>query len=138
MSAKDIFHNSVRAALEKDGWEITHDPLSIKIDGLDFRIDLGAERVLAAQKKGQKIAIEVKSFVSRSELNEFHGALGQTLNYRSALRKKMPDWILYLAIPSTVYQSLFSVRFIQEVISEHQLKLLIFNPVQEEIILWKE
>ncbi len=27
MSAKDIFHNTVRLALEKDGWTITHDPL---------------------------------------------------------------------------------------------------------------
>lgn len=138
MSAKDVFHQAVRSALEKDGWQITHDPLSIKIDGLEFRIDLGAQRVLAAQKQGQKIAIEVKSFVSRSELSDFHGALGQTLNYRSALRKKMPDRILYLAVPLTVYRSLFSVQFIQEVVFEHQIKLLVFDSIQEEIVLWKE
>ncbi|MGB3560598.1 MAG: XisH family protein [Geitlerinemataceae cyanobacterium] len=138
MSAKDVFHQAVRSALEKDGWKITHDPLSIKIDGLEFRIDLGAQRVLTAQKQGQKIAIEVKSFVSRSELSDFHGALGQTLNYRSALRKKMPDRMLYLAVPLRVYRSLFSIQFIQEIVSEHQLKLLVFDSIQEEIVLWKE
>lgn len=27
MSKKDLYHNLVRRALEKDGWKITHDPL---------------------------------------------------------------------------------------------------------------
>nr|WP_283752496.1 element excision factor XisH family protein [Roseofilum acuticapitatum] len=31
MSAKDVFHDTVRIALEKDGWTITHDPLFIKL-----------------------------------------------------------------------------------------------------------
>lgn len=30
MSDKDIYHNSVRIALEKDGWIITNDPLSLE------------------------------------------------------------------------------------------------------------
>lgn len=66
MSAKDIFHNAVRSALAKDGWTITHDPLSIKVDEIEFYIDLGAERILAAQKAGQKIAVEIKSFLGSS------------------------------------------------------------------------
>ncbi|WP_231395384.1 XisH family protein, partial [Dolichospermum circinale] len=60
MSAKDFFHNAVRLALEKDGWLITDDPLSFTVDGLDFRIDLGAERLLGAEKEGQKIAVETE------------------------------------------------------------------------------
>ena len=68
MSAKDIFHNTVRLALEKDNWFITHDPLSITVDGIEFPIDLGAE------KEGQKIAVEVKSFLGKSEISEFHTA----------------------------------------------------------------
>ncbi len=50
MSAKDISHNTVRSALAKYGWTITHDPLSIKVDEIEFYVDLGAERILAAQK----------------------------------------------------------------------------------------
>jgi hypothetical protein len=136
--AKDNFHKFVRTALEKDGWTITHDPLSVKVDDLDFYVDLGAERVLAAQKAGQKIAVEIKSFLGASEVSAFYVALGQTLTYRLALRKKFPDRVLYLAISQDIYQDFFAISFIQEVIIEHQLKLLIFNPIKEEIVLWKE
>ncbi|OYE03920.1 XisH family protein [Nostoc sp. 'Peltigera membranacea cyanobiont' 232] len=138
MSAKDFFHNAVRLALEKDNWLITHDPLSITVDGIEFRIDLGAERLLAAEKEGQKIAVEVKSFLGKSEISEFHTALGQTLNYRSVLRKKESDRILYLAIGYEIYKDFFLIPFIQEVITEHQLKLLIFEPIKQEIVLWKQ
>jgi hypothetical protein len=138
MSARDIFHNAVRVALEKDGWIITHDPLSVKVDEIDFYIDLGAERILAAQKAGQKIAVEIKSFLGASEVSDFYVALGQTLTYRSALRKKFPNRVLYLAISEDIYQDFFVRPFIQEVIVEYQLKLLIFSPIKEEVLLWKE
>lgn len=138
MSARDTVHNAARSALEKDGWTITHDPLTIKVDELDFYIDLGAERLLAAQKAGQKIAVEIKSFLGTSEVTEFHLALGQTLNYRSALRKTQPERVLYLAIPFDAYRDFFIIQFIQDVIAEYHVKLLIFDPIKEEIVLWKE
>lgn len=138
MPAKDIFHNAVRSALEKDGWTITHDPLSVKVDEIEFYVDLGAERILAAEKAGQKIAVEIKSFLGTSEISEFYIALGQTLIYRSALRRKFPDRVLYLAISEDIYQDFFIRPFIQEVIAEHRLKLLIFAPITEEVLLWKE
>lgn len=43
MSAKDKFHDVVKIALQKDGWQITDDPLSISVGGVDMLIDLGAE-----------------------------------------------------------------------------------------------
>ena len=138
MSAKDIFHNAVRSALEKEGWIITHDPLFIKIEELDFFIDLAGEKILAAEKDGFKIAVEIKSFIGASDLASFYIALGQFLSYRSALKKKQLNIILYLAINQDVYNDFFSNRFIQELIAEHQLKLLIFEAIQEEILLWKE
>ena len=137
MAAKDRFHNAVKIAIEKDGWTITHDPLYIKVEEVDFYIDLGAEKVLAAEKAGQKIAVEIKSFLGASEVNEFHSALGQFLNYRLALGLKEPERILYLAVSSDIYDEFFSRRFIQRVIAEHQLKLLIFNAQQEEIVQWR-
>lgn len=99
---------------------------------------MAAERLLAAEKDGQKIAVEVKSFVGKSEVSEFHTALGQTLNYRSAMRKKQPDRTLYLAVTSEVYRDFFLIQFIQEVIAEHGLKLIVFEPSKQEIVLWKE
>ena len=96
MSAKDIFHNAVRSALEKEGWIITHDPLFIKIEELDFFIDLAGEKILAAEKDGFKIAVEIKSFIGASDLASFYIALGQFLSYRSALKKKKIKRNLYL------------------------------------------
>ena len=51
MPAKDIFHNTVKNALQKDGWTITHEPLSIRFGKVELYVDLGAEKLIAAQKK---------------------------------------------------------------------------------------
>lgn len=138
MSAKDFFHNTVKMSLEKDGWIITDKNLFIEVEDVDFYIDLTAEKMLVAEKTGKKIAVEVKSFLGASDVTEFHSAFGQCLNYRSALRLTEPDRTLYLAIPEDVYKEFFMRRFIQRVIVEHQLKLLIFNPTQEEIVQWRD
>lgn len=82
MSRKDQFHEAVKHALEKDGWLITHDPFTIQIsEAVKLKIDLGAESTIAAQRDLEKIAIEIKSFISDSDISEFHAALGQYLNY---------------------------------------------------------
>ncbi len=102
MPAKDLFHNAVRIALEKDGWNISNEHLFIQVEDVDFYIDLAAEKIIAAEKTGQKIAVEIKSFLGASDVTEFHLALGQCLNYRSALRLIEPDRNLYLAVPEDV------------------------------------
>jgi hypothetical protein len=137
MPAKDIFHNIVRTAIEKDGWTITDENLFIQVEDVDFYIDLAAERVLVAEKMGEKIAVEIKSFLGASDITDFHTALGQFLNYRSALKLVETDRVLYLAVPEDVYNEFFTRRFIQRAIREHQLKILIFNPNREEIVQWK-
>jgi XisH protein len=137
MPAKDIFHKIVKTAIEKDGWTITDENLFIQVEDVDFYIDLAAERVLVAEKMGEKIAVEIKSFLGASDITDFHTALGQFLNYRSALKLVEPKRVLYLAVPEDVYNEFFTRRFIQRAIGEHQLKLLIFNPNREEIVQWK-
>ncbi|NEP29761.1 XisH family protein [Moorena sp. SIO3I6] len=137
MPAKDIFHNTVRLALEKDGWLITKDPLYIKVGGSEMYIDLAAEQLIAAQKDNQSIAVEIKSFLQESEMSEFHVALGQFLNYRLALKQTLPNFVLYLAVPTDTYNTFFRRPFIQDALEEYQLKLLIFDPKTEEISSWK-
>ncbi|MBW3586434.1 MAG: XisH family protein, partial [Cyanobacteria bacterium 0813] len=39
MSAKDKFHDVVKIALQKEGWQITDDPLSFSVGGVDMLID---------------------------------------------------------------------------------------------------
>ncbi len=62
--AKDLFHDVVKEALILEGWQITHDPFPIDYGDVQMQIDLGAERLLAAQRDSEKIAVEVKSFTN--------------------------------------------------------------------------
>jgi hypothetical protein len=78
MPARDIYHNNVKSALIKDGWAITHDPLRLEWGGKDMFVDLGAEQLIGAQRAGRKIAIEVKSFVGRSDVDDLEKALVST------------------------------------------------------------
>ena len=137
MSARDVFHEYVKSALMKDCWVITHDPLRLKFSEDDrLRIDLGAEQLLAAERGVQKIAVEVKSFLSESAMFDFHLALGQFLNYRLALRNLEPDRSLYLAVPIAAYNSFFSRALPQAAIAEYDLELLVYDPTNEVIVEW--
>lgn len=138
MPARDVFHDTVRVALEKDGWAITHDPLFIKVEEFEFYIDLRAERILGAEKAGQKIAVEIKSFLGPSEITELYSALGKFSIYESALIEQESDRILYLAVSKTIYDDLFATRFIQKVLKKDEVKILIFDEIKEEVLLWKE
>ena len=93
--------------LEKQGWQITADPYEINVDDVDFEIDLAAEQLIAVTRENQKIAVAIKSFISSSNIFDFHTALGQFLNYRDALEIIEPDRMLYLAIRVPVYESFF-------------------------------
>ncbi len=72
--ARDIYHDNFKNALIKDGWIITHDPYMLKWGLKDLYIDLGAQKLLAAEKQEQKIAVEIKSFVSPSEVEDLKNA----------------------------------------------------------------
>ena len=136
--AKNIFHNTVKKALEKDGWAITHDPYRLRYGIVDVYIDLAAEAI-AAEKAGRKIAVEIKSFVSGSNISEFHTALGQFLNYRIALESSNePERILYLAVPQDVYQTFLRFEPAKTVIERYSVLLIIYDVNQETIQQWIE
>lgn len=136
MPAKDAFHDAVKSALQTEGWTITHDPLFLRVGGVEMYIDLGAEKLIAAEKDGQKIAVEIKSFLSPSNIMEFHLAVGQFLNYRVALEEEEPDRKLYLAVPQDIYRSFFTLPFIERVIGRYQLDIIVYNPDLEAIVQW--
>lgn len=137
MSAKDIFHQAVKRGLQKDGWVITHDPLVVKFGKDKMSVDLGAEKIIAAERGTEKIAVEIKSFVGDSELFDYHAALGQFLNYRLALRFSEPERILFLAVPVSTYRSLFSREFAQASVQEYRVNLIIYDPTGEVILQWQ-
>ncbi len=136
MPAKDIYHDTVRTALEKDGWEITHDPLVIRWGKRDLYIDLGAEKLIAAERDNQKIAIEIKSFVSKSPIDDLDKALGQYLRYYDVLIKVQAERLLYLAIHQEVYIEVFEDPIGQVLLENKRIKLLVFDVIEEVILKW--
>lgn len=43
MPPRDYDHNTVKIAIQKDGWKITHDPYRLKLlRGKNLFVDLGA------------------------------------------------------------------------------------------------
>lgn len=139
MSKRDFFHTSVRRALEKDEWTIVADPLWIGAGGIDVAIDLAADRLIAADRDGEKIAVEVKSFLKgASAISEFHTALGQFLNYRAVLRLDSPGRDLYLAVPTSAYDTFFQLPIPKGQIEDFQVKLIVYEPIKEAVVLWKK
>lgn len=70
MPAKDIYHDTVKRALEKDGWTITKENLQLRWGRKYTYVDIAAEKLFIAEKEGRKIAVEVKSFVGQSDIVE--------------------------------------------------------------------
>lgn len=136
MPAKDIFHDAFKASLLKDGWTITHDPLSLRMGKKDLFVDLGAERLLAAEKQNQKIAIEIKSFVSQSEIRDLENALGQYILYQNVLSVVEPDRCLYLAVRESIFLDLFEEEIGKLLLERQVLKLLTFDPELEVLKRW--
>ena len=108
MSAKDKYHEHVKEALVKDGWEITNDPYVIQYEKGKEKdeIDFGAEKIFAAQKDNLKISVEVKSFLSGSVLYDYHSAVGQYMTYKLNVEEFEVDRALFIAMPQPAYKLL--------------------------------
>ena len=136
MPAKDIYHNCVKNALIKDDWTITHDPLSLKWGRKDMYVDLGAEQLLAANKADRKIAVEIKSFTSPSEMSDLEKAIGQYIVYHDVLAEVEPNRELYLAVSEEVATGLFEEPLGELLLKNHRVRLLVFNSNTEVIVKW--
>ncbi|WP_341739747.1 XisH family protein [Microcoleus sp. CAWBG640] len=136
MPAKDTYHNAVKNALIKDGWTITDDPYFIQYEDADLYADLAAEKPIAAERQGQKIVVEIKSFIGRSLMYDFHDALGQYIVYRNLIQLTAPEYTLYLGIDDIVYQDFFKRKSIQLITKENRLLLMTVEMEKEEIIQW--
>lgn len=134
--AKDFYHEQVKRALEKDGWEITDDPYILESGKIKYQVDLGAEKLFGATKGTEKIVVEVKSFVGPSDINEFHRAIGQYVDYLVVLDDVEPDRLLFLAIPDFVWEGFFQEKAIQKALQFISAKVLIYNPIEEKIERW--
>lgn len=136
MPARDFYHDIVRNALVKDGWTITDDPLTLKFGETELYVDLGAEKVIAAEKGNDKIAVEIKSFLGKSIIAETQDAIGQFIMYREVLNDYEADRILFLAIAEEVFEIDFTEALRNLVLERLKIKVLIFDSEKEEITKW--
>lgn len=136
MPSRDIYHNTVKNALLKDGWTITHDPLRLEWGKKDLYVDLGAEQLIAAENAERKIAVEIKSFVGRSDIDDLEKALGQYILYYDILSEREPERVLYVAIRNAVYTDLFEEPIGKLLLNKGRVKLIVFDPHTEVILKW--
>jgi hypothetical protein len=136
MPRLDIIHNAVKNALIKDGWLITDDPYVIQYRRTVLYADLGAERPIAIERNGQKLVVEVKSFVGASKIQDLKEALGQYDIYRYLLEEIAPDRELYVAVSNVVYNVFFTQDVTQLILNKHQLPIIVVDIETEEILQW--
>ena len=127
MPTKDLYHDVVKNALIKDGWLIIADPFIIKYEDAELYADLAAEKPIAAERQGQKIVVEIKSFIGKSQMYDFHNALGQYIVYRNLIQVSEPEYNLYLAIDDIVYFNFFQRRSIQLIARQNNLQLIVVD-----------
>jgi len=126
----------MKKALTKDGWTVTHEQMHLKWGAKDMYVDLGAEKLMAAEKDGRKIGVEVKSFTGHSEMNDLEKAVGQYVVYHDVLKKTEPDRELYLAVPEEIFSDLFEEPIGKLLLDNERFRLIVFNPFGEEILKW--
>lgn len=136
MAAKDFIHDAVKNALVKDGWVSTDDPFTIRYRKLVLSADLGAERPIAAQRGMQRIVVEVKSFVSRSLIQDLEEALGQYNLYQTLLEVTEPERKLFLGVSEKTYEKFFAREEIKFVMQRLNVKMLVVNVDSEEVVQW--
>ena len=133
----DLFHETVKTALIKDGWKITHDPLYLAFGERDLFIDLAGEKLIGAQKDKRKIAVEIKSFAGESLVNDLKEAIGQYQIYQSVLRRSHEsDRTLYLAITEETYSGIFSEPLGNIILFDYKINLIVFDKTKEVIMQW--
>jgi XisH protein len=116
MPVRDLYHDAVKSALIKDNWAIIADPYRIQYKDVELYADLAAERPIAVEREGQKIVVEIKSFVGRSLMTDFHLALGQYKDTRE-LADELADELIEQKIVESI-----SPRHVGRLLAEADLK----------------
>lgn len=136
--ARDIIHEPVRKALEKAEWTITDDQYTMVYAEFTIYVDLAAERIIAAERGKEKIAVEIKSFRCRSAVQDVKDALGSYEMYQVFLAEIEPDRKLYLAIGMKAYYDIFRLEAVQLLIQHFAIPLIVVDIEGEEVVEWIE
>jgi hypothetical protein len=134
---KDAYHDIVKTALLKDGWQITDDPFLIGFRGTLLFADLGAEKTTGFSQHRSKVSIEIKVLDEPARFAKFECAVGQYVVYRRLMMSLQLQRDLYLAISYNVFANFFQKKpAVMEVVTGEQIHLLVFDPHKKEIMQW--
>jgi hypothetical protein len=133
MPAKDLYHDTVVTALEKDGWRVRQQQVYLRHRKRRLYIDLRAEH----SARGDVAIIEVKSFLKTTAvLDDLAFAVGKYMLYRQFLRALNEHSALYLAVPVSAYNGVLSEPLSLALLREANVALLVFEPVTEDVVKW--
>jgi predicted RNA binding protein YcfA (HicA-like mRNA interferase family) len=138
MPALDLCHPQIVRALEKAGWQVTHNPLTLAYN--PHRTVFADLELQHQDEDGQRtiIVVEVKCFPPHHpQTEELYVAIGQYIVYRSILREAGITTPVYLAVPGHAYEGIFT-ELALPIIREIQLKMIVVNLSSEVIEQWIE
>jgi hypothetical protein len=64
--------------------------------------------------------------------------VGQFTVYRFLLQRAEADRVLYLAVSSAVYDAVFDVADVRDLVAAVQMRLMLFDAVTGRIVRWIE
>jgi hypothetical protein len=135
--ARNIYHDAVVEALVADGWTITHDPLAVQIGLRRLFVDLSADRMaIGAERAGERIAVEVQSFLSKSDVDDLYRAVGQYVVYKLLLDREPLGRVLYLGVTTEVDAGILAEPLGRLVLTELGIRLMVFDPDERRVIRW--
>jgi hypothetical protein len=136
--ARDLIHEPVRKALENAQWNVTDDQYTVVYAEFIVYADLAAERIIAASRGNDKIAIKIKSFVKRSAVQDVRDALGQYVMYRAYLTKIEPNRKLYLATSTRAYRAIFGLQAVQFLVQQFAIATIVVDLERKEVVAWND
>lgn len=132
MPAKDKYHDIVIKALQKEGWAVISDQVTLRIGDRRLWIDL-----MVQNYDESIILVEIKTYEDiNSPVDFLQKALGQYLMYRAILDSIGHDEKLYLAIPEQANIELFQSEIGHLMVETYQLNLMIYDIYNERISKW--
>lgn len=132
MPAKDDFHSSIIHALAKEGWGRIRENYAIRVLSKRVWIDLRAEK----EDGSATIFVEIKDFDNPSAVVTLRDAVGQYVLYRAAIKYARLNIPIFLAVPQSAFDEIFSLPIGQIAIEEAEINLVVFDPEQEVIQRW--
>ena len=138
MPAIDHCEPAIVRALQRAGWVVTDQPLTIRADTGRLGYIYADLRLQQNVTDGDAIVVvEVKCFESADRfLDDFYRAVGQYIVYRNAIRLQGETIPVYLALPWIPFQRYFGSKLIQAALDDVRIDLIVVNLDTEEIVQW--